>query len=593
MRYLKLNRSKCRSGPLILLGFLIFTLSFAHSLIIAQEEAAPPAAQVPAQVPAKEEPKEMPTTTEERFSQKISLDYKDADLTNVLRSLAWTYKLNIVTSPEVKGKVTINLKDVTVKEALEAILTINGLVYSERVGIIYIAPGDPETVEMQSEVIFLKYISSSESANLLRKLISSKGDMKINEIANSLVITDFPGNIAKVKELLEKVDVPPQQVLIEAKIVDITSTDLAALGIQWDADYQPGHGIFGRGTEYSERLKGTINMAEQSDLTGGQITLNTLTMKGLTVTATIDALVKDGKANLLASPSIAVLNGQEARIIIGERYPYKERTQTTTGTTETTKFVDIGTTLRVTPQINEDGYITMSIHPEVSSLYASLDAGPRITTREADTKVRIREGETLIIGGLIKQKDNSTVEKVPILGDLPLIGYFFSRREHDIEQKELAVFITPTILRSREEKEMIAKKKVAEEEVYVSLTKTAELTMVEKLFKYAQALDKGEGVESVRKNEKFRKSQALSLYEHIALEFPASIRAPESMYRAGMIYYHYIRDENRAKELFSRLISDYPNTIFAKKAKKVYAKLTALPKKLMPPRVTDLESFSK
>ena len=550
----------CRGGPLVLV--LIFSLVFTPLAGAAEEWTDV----------LSTEKREM--SFEEKLNQNISLDYKDADLGSVLRSLSWTYRLNVVTSPDVKGKVTISLKDVSVKEALDAILTINGLAYSERAGIIYIAPGDPEPVEMKAEVVFLKYISASEAQNFLRRSISPKGDMKINELANSLIVTDFSSNIEKVKSLLRQIDIPPQQVLVEAKIVDITSSDLSAMGVTWDADYQPGHGIFGRSTRTSERLKGTTTMNEQSgDLTGGQFILNTLTLKGLTITATIDALVRDGKANLLASPSIAVLNGQEARIVIGERYPYKERTQTTSGTTETTKFVDIGTTLRVTPQINDDGYITMRIHPEVSSLAAALDAGPRITTREADTTVRVREGETLVIGGLIKQQDDRSNDKVPLLGDIPILGLLFSRKERDIERKELAVFITPTILRSRKEKELLGKRQNGTEESYVSLVKTGELSIVETMFRYAENLEKGVGIESVRKNEQFRTAQALSLYEHIFVEFPDSLKAAESMYLAARIYYQKLKDYKRAKTFLSRLISDYPNSKFVNKAKKDFKEI--------------------
>lgn len=562
MGYLKIHKPRTKRKALILIWFLGSILILSLS----------------------------PARAEDKLSQKISIDYKDADLSSVLRSLAWTHKLNIVTSPDLKGKVTISLEEVAIREALDAILTINGLTYSERAGIIYISPGDVTALEIESKAIFLKYISASEAQNLLRKVISVKGDMKINEVGNSLIVTDFPKNIAKVEELLKKVDIPPQQVLIEAKIIDITSTELIALGIKWDADYSPSHGIFGRKTRSSERLKGTISMGEQSeDISGGQFTLDTLALKGLTVTATIDALVKDGKANILASPSIAVLNGQEARIVIGERYPYKERTQTTTGTTETTRFVDIGTTLRVTPQINEDNYITMRVHPEVSSLAASLDAGPRITTREADTNVRIKEGETLVIGGLIKQSDSGSKEKIPILGDIPILGFLFSRREKKIEQKELAVFITPKILRSREEIGRLGKKKQEMEEAYVSLAKTAELSIVEKLFKYAEALDEGRGIESIRKAKQFRKTQALSLYEHIFIEFPESERAAESMYCAGLIYYQYLKDYKKAEGAFSRLISDYPNSKFIPKAKSIYKRLSLYSKEIKPPRPQDLK----
>ncbi|UCD55130.1 MAG: secretin and TonB N-terminal domain-containing protein [Candidatus Omnitrophota bacterium] len=502
---------------------------------------------------------------EEKLKQIVSVDYKNTDIVNVLQSFAWTYKLNIVTSPNLKGKVTISLKDVTVQKALEAILSINGLAYTMRNNIIYVSPGDTEVVELVSEVIFLKYIKSQDARDLLRKVLSGKGDMKIDEVQNALIITDYAVNIRKLKELLGKIDIPPQQVLIEAKVVDITSTDLQHLGVTWNIDYDPTGGLFDSSIE---DIDITGSMPEQSaSLTGGQFAINAITLEGLTLSATIDALVRDGKANLLASPSIAVLNGQEARIIIGERYPIKERTQTTTGTTETTKFVDIGTTLKVTPQINEDGYITMRVHPEVSSLAQSLDAGPRITTREADTTVRIKERETLIIGGLIKQKSNISKDKIPILGDIPIIGYLFSRTEGDEEQKELAVFITPIILRSREEKRQLAKT-LEKEEVFVNIDKIGELNLIEETFKNARKLDKGQGLESVRKSIDMRKLQAAKLYEHIYSRYPESMRAAEAVYSAGMIYQGFFKDYKKARECFSLLISDYSDSRFVTKAKR-------------------------
>jgi len=524
-----------------------------------------------------------PVPMEERLKTSISLDYKEADLPSVLRSLSWTYKLNIVTSPNIKGRVTISLKDVTVEKALGAILTVNGLTYRLQEDVIYVFPGDPEAAELKSKVLFLKYVRAADAQNMLRRILSGKGDMKIDEVANSLIIIDYPANIQKIRDLLAEVDVAPKQVLIEAMIVDITSTDLNALGVQWSVDYSPTHGLFGRhpGTNVGEQLQTTTNLAEQSsDLTGGQFILNTLNFDGLPdFTATIDALAKDGKANILASPSIAVLNGQEARIVIGERYPYKERTQTTTGTTETTKFVDIGTTLRVTPQINEDGYITMQVHPEVSSLAAALDAGPRITTREADTTVRVKQNQTLVIGGLIKHTDDQSKEKVPLLGSLPILGLLFSRSEKKVEQKELAVFITPRILRSGEEKELLAENEIEKEEVYVTLSKTASLNLVEGIFEKARKLDKGAGIESRRKKKSFRKDQALSLYEYIHFEHPDSLRAPDALYYAGMIYYLYKKDYTKAKDSFATVVSEYPDSGIAKKAGKRYRQMEKLEKR--------------
>lgn len=516
------------------------------------------------------------STMDERLKQIITVEYKDADLGSVLRSLALTYKLNLLTGPDIKGKVTINLQEITVEKALDAILKANGLLYSMRDGVIYVTSGDASLVDVHTEVIQLKYLTATQAQNMSRKLLSAKGDMKINETANNMIITDYQENIDKIKALLDEVDTAPKQVLIEAKILDITSSDLRALGVTYNMDFAPAgtvKGLFDRSTNFQEELDTTVSLAEESSsLSGGQIVLNTLTLKGVTMEATIDALIRDGKATLLASPSIAVINGQEARIVIGERFPYKERTQTTSGTTETTKFVDIGTSLKVNPQINDDGYITLSLHPEVSSLLSALDAGPRITTREADTTVRIKEGETLVIGGLIRQTDNRSVDKVPFLGDIPVLGHLFKRSERDVQQTELAVFITPRILFSREERERLGRKK-EEDRGSTLIDTSAGLNIIDKLFEQSRNLEKDAGIESVRKEDDFRMAQALSQYQLIYNQFPDSERAPEAKHRIGLIEWRYNKDYKKAKNTFSTLVSDYPNSPWAEEAKRSYEQL--------------------
>ncbi|MCK4649530.1 AMIN domain-containing protein, partial [bacterium] len=279
----------------------------------------------------------------------LSLDYKAAELSNVLRALSYSYDLNLVVTKDIKGKVTLSLKDVTIDEALEAILMVNGYTHTRRKKLIYIIPGPGlEGIATNSVVTPLKHLTASEAHDLLQKVISSKGDIRISEATNSLVITDFPANIDKVNRLLKEIDTPPLQVLIEARIVEIGSKDLQNIGINYTVDYK-GVGIGHRGSWYThtDEVAGTIDMSGPSaSLSGGQFEITKLSTRTVDINATIDALIQDQKAHLLASPSIATLNGKEARIIIGEKYPYKEKTQTTTGTTETTKFVDVGTTLR-------------------------------------------------------------------------------------------------------------------------------------------------------------------------------------------------------------------------------------------------------
>jgi len=508
------------------------------------------------------------------LQEKISLDYKDVDIADILRSLSYTYGLNVVTSSEVKGKVTISLKDVLISEALDAILSGNGYNYSRKGNMLYISPGSIEGAQVVTVAITLDYLKAADAQNLVRKVLSNKGDIKVDEVSNMIVVTDYPASIEKLKELLKNVDQAPRQVLIEAKIVDMTSKDLKNLGVTWTANYSPGHGIFDRVTNTPETLAMTQTLpGTSSTLTGGQFKLDSLVMKGLTATATIDALIQDQKAHLLASPSIAVLNNREARIIIGEKVPYKERTQTTTGTTETTKYVDVGTTLRVTPSINADGYITLAIHPEVSSVTALLDAGPRITTREADTTVRVKEGETLVICGLIKQEDSRTRSRIPILGYIPIIGYLFSSRSSDNTQTELAVFITPKILRSRAE--MLSENKTRyEEEAYVNIMSVADLSVQAKLFERAKHLQAKSGVESFYKDAWQCKNQALSLYECIVTQFPDGPKAPESAYQAAVLYSD-LGEQYLAKEMCAKILSKYPDSGFAVNATNLQKRINA------------------
>lgn len=545
------------------------SLSVLISLFLSAEICL---AQLPPAAPPG--PQEQPAAAGSPFDEKISLDYKEVEISSIIRSLSYTYGLNLVTSGDVKGKITVSLKDVTLAEALDVILTANGYNYTHKGNIIYITPGSVDGAQLVSEPITLEYLRAGDAQNLLRKVLSPKGDIKVDEMFNILVVTDYPANLQKLKALLKSVDQAPQQVLIEAKIVDITSKDLQNLGITWQIDYNPLHGLWDR-TVYNanERVKGTGSFAgPSSSLSGSQIKIDTFVLKGLTATATLDALIQDQKANLLASPSIAVINNREARIIIGEKVPYKERTQTTTGTTETTKFIDVGTTLRVVPSINEDGYITMAIHPEVSSVSALLDAGPRITTREADTMVRVKEGETIVIGGLIKQEDNRVRSRLPILGYIPFIGYAFGNRSKDQTQQELTVFITPKILRSREE--MLAHgKKRYEEEAVVNITATGSLNAQKELMLKANHLDAAVGLEARRKEDWMLKNQAVSIYESVVSQFPDGPMAPEAGFRAARIYFNDLNEPYRARELCAVVISNYPDSEYAFHSREMYKKI--------------------
>lgn len=499
----------------------------------------------------------------------LSLDFKDAEITTILQALSQSYGLNIIAGEDVKGKVTVSFRDVTLEQALDSLLKVNGFAY-ERVNNVIIvrsAKGGKSTV-----ILPLKYVSADTAKDMLAKVISSDGSLEIHKEANALVVTDVANNIAQIKGLLGEMDAPPVQISIEAKLVDIQSKDLRAIGVKYNVEYKDTD-IFGhRGSTNTtaEEVDSSFDLAtESSTLSGGQFILNTFTIKHWVADATIDALVSKQKAHLLASPSITVLNNHEAKIIIGEKVPYREETQTPVGTTETTRFIDVGTSLSVTPRANDDDYVTMTIHPEVSSVSELLDDGPRITTREADTTVRVRDGETVVIGGLIKNENNGIRSRIPILGSLPVIGFLFSNRNEDKIQTELAVFITPHIIRSDRKSKLQAKFAPVNAEV---------------LFERAESLMNNLGVETWDKTREEVLIDVVATLEQLAVEYPSSDKADDALYNIGMIYYkdRPLKNWGKAKENFLLLVNHYPDSKYVERAANIIKKIESREKRKKP-----------
>ncbi|HDZ76919.1 MAG TPA: hypothetical protein ENH41_02400, partial [Candidatus Omnitrophica bacterium] len=350
------------------------------------------------------------------------------------------------------------------------------------------------------------------------------------------------------------------------KLVDIQSSDLRAMGVKYNINYKDTD-IFGhRGSTNTteEEIDGGIDLAEESSsITGGQFILNTFNIKHWVADATIDALISKQKAHLLASPSITTLNNYEAKIIIGEKVPYREETQTPVGTTETTRFIDVGISLSVTPRVSGDGYITMIIHPEVSSVSEIIDAGPRITTREADTIVRVRDGETAVIGGLIKNQNDGVRSRIPILGSLPIVGFLFSNRAEDKLQTELAVFITPHIIRPEKRSPLDVK--------FASVS-------AEALYERAENLIDGLGVETWNRSREEILIDALATLEQLVADYSLSEKADDALYQMGLIYYKQktLRNFDKAKEKFDLLLKWYPESKYVDRAASILKKISRI-----------------
>ena len=438
----------------------------------AQREAdtiPPPEPVLPPQVKVEVETieeEEIPPSEEDVWKEKrvSSIVFKDTPVVEALHALSSTYGLNIVPRDDIKGKITIDLEDVTLDEALRSILKSGEYRYVKKGNIIFV-----EKEGVTTRAFSLNYARAQELKELFEGLLTEQGIVQVDERSNKLVVTDIPLGLEKAQDLLAQIDIPARQVMIEAKMVNITLSDLTQIGVNWSGTYSEkssfprdprkkfqveGGAFFAWPTLAEKEGTKVLPTGDHSIEFGGKGVKFPGLVFGVGMTlkhwkdvlVMIDALVEDQKADVLASPRIVTANGKEAKIIIGEKVPYKEKTQTTTGTTETTKFIDVGTILRVTPHIGGGGYITMTIHPEVSLVTGLIDSQPRIDTCESHTEVTIKDGRTIVIGGLIKETKQTAESRIPILGSLPLIGRLFRSTKTLGEKKELVVFVTPHIL---------------------------------------------------------------------------------------------------------------------------------------------------
>ena len=331
--------------------------------------------------------------------------------------------------------------------------------------------------------------STSDTASIeqyLEQALPENPGRKVvyDELTGVLTITDTPTNQQMAKELVKLWDIGPTQVRIQARFVEVQVTNLQELGVEWEARRQPqGDGInknthwggfggnFSSGT-LSEDATTAGQMFQANETSGIGLTLGKLTATGDSYFVYLKALIEEGKANLLSSPSVTTLSGQMANIQMANIVPYaSDFTRTNIGSANFPVMVEIykvaekvtGISLEVTPSVAGDSkVVTMDIHPEVSVLVnqipisSSTDfpAGlgyPVIDTRTTQTSVVIKSGETVVLGGLIREDEKVTKRKVPILGDIPLVGNLFKSDHTDKIKKNLLIFLTATILNSKGE----------------------------------------------------------------------------------------------------------------------------------------------
>ena len=440
---------------------------------------------------------------QEAKTSNITLDFKNADIRSVLKVIALKTGMNIVASPDVTGTVTIYLDNVPWEKALDVILKTYDFGYEKRANIISVAPLDKLTEQKRmelelaqvqptiTEVFKLKFIDALDAKNALEPLISSRGKITVLEMTGKagwefggealgkkdtverarksltkiLLVTDIPPVIDQLKVLIKEIDIKPKQIMIEAKILEVSRDFLEDIGWEYstqtvgasditiDAVHDDDYGAGG------QVISSGVTPAVFSPAAGTTLTPDTAGMKlifkklfGSKYEVIFRALEEDVNSNLLSAPRIMTLDNQEATILVGEKYPILSTevsgSDTTTTTTSLDYYENIGIQLNVVPQISGKDQINMIIHPAITSFTLTVGTNqyPRITTREVETQIIINSGETVVIGGLIKDYKKSSEIGVPWFSKIPILGWFFRRDTTDTAKIELLIFITATIV---------------------------------------------------------------------------------------------------------------------------------------------------
>ncbi len=315
---------------------------------------------------------------------------------------------------------------------------------------------------LQTQVFDLKYAKSADmKAHMATAITAGSGELYIDEKSSKMVISDLPGKMRKIERMVEAFDSAPLQVFIEAEIIDITLNNQFQRGVNWEK-------IFG---DFNKKKFGLTNkragIAPQvldiaaSFLPGATVTNTAFqkitfgTMATDDYTVVLNYLQTYGDTKILSSPRIAVINNQEAKILVGRREAYISQTlsqaQTTTVTSESVQFVDVGVKLNVVPTINSDGYVIMKIKPEVSSVAEIITTGlgsriPIVATAEAETVIKVKDGTMIMIAGLVKDENIGKITGLPGLSKIPILGAAFGNKDSQNKRSEIIVFITPHII---------------------------------------------------------------------------------------------------------------------------------------------------
>lgn len=403
-------------------------------------------------------------------------EFQGDDVGQVLRLLARQAKVNMVVSDAVTGTVTMRLEDVTALQAISIIVKAKGLFMDKIDTVYYIKTAAERTAEpTETDNYQFSYARAKDVSPLLASQLASKDPPQIDERTNTIFFRETRSNIDNIRKMLLQIDKPTKQVMIEARLVEVTADPIQAYGINWAGTVgsfsapktfsyggfnsvtqpQPGQNIptngLALGNQNSSNFFGSLS--QLSGVANSAFAILSVPQ----FSATLQALNEDSDAEFLANPRVVTADNQQAKIEIIRNQPVPQlnfNEQTATAVFGGFQDKTFGNKLVVRPSINKDDFITLSVKPEISNkvsdfhfLFQGADvASPIIDTRTLDSSVLIKSGDTLAIGGLISDQVSKSKTKVPVLGDIPVLGYAFQSHGNERHKRNLLIFVTPTII---------------------------------------------------------------------------------------------------------------------------------------------------
>ncbi len=375
-------------------------------------------------------------------SEPITLHLKNVDIRQVLEMLSREHGLNILVAPGVAGAVTANLIAVDRDEALAAILKLCHLVAVREGSLTYVySPAELPMADAVVQIFPLDYSKGADVLESVTELLSKSGkaflsesdEMDNRKVKEVIVVVDHPQAQNRIAQFIAEIDLPPAQVLIEAHVLAVELKEGFRHGINYERLFKLGD------TDFEFNVTGFADPTASPGVFGH--------LSGDDVDTLLECLKTTTDAKVLASPRVMVLNEQKARIQIGEQLGYKVVTVTEVAAVEEVKFLDVGVVLEVTPRITRDGRVLMRVKPEVSSgLINPETLLPEEDTTEVETNVFLENGEAVVIGGLIQEKDSKSRSLIPLLGELRFVGKLFRQTVIDRERREIIVTLVPRIV---------------------------------------------------------------------------------------------------------------------------------------------------